>query len=223
MQRLLHANVAKDCHDAGIRVRSPQHQMNRAQPCILASAAFLVAAIGAATVSPAVAETNVPSVTVQGELIKNGDIEATNDLSGWSLIAENGGQGEIACDSATPPDGTNSHSLRLTVKSVGSRCGVVNSGSEGMKIEAGVWYDFNFHARTETNKHFGLVVSLESADGRKVCARATIPEVGGEWKQYTLALHARQSDPKGRLVVAMFETGTIWLDAVSLTPRKTSD
>lgn len=219
----LHANVAKDCHDAGIRVRSPQRQMNRTCPRFFASALFLAAAVEAAILPVASAETNAPPVTIQAGLVENGDFEATNDLSGWSLAAEGGGQGDVARDSATPSGESNSHSLRLTVKRVGSRCGVVNNGSEGMKFEAGVWYDFNFHARTETNKHFGLVVSLESADGRKVCARATIPEVGGEWKQYTLALHARQSDPKGRLVVAMFETGTIWLDAVSLTPRKTSD
>jgi hypothetical protein len=192
--------------------------MNRTCPRILASAVFLmVAAVMTA------AETNAPSVTVQAGLIENGDFEATNDLSGWSLIAEENGQGEIARDDVSPLDDKKPHSLRVTVQSVGNRCGVMNSGSEGMKFENGTWYDFTFQARTENNKHFGLVVSLESADGKKVCARATIPEVGGGWKQYTLALHTRQSEPNGRLVITMFEPGTIWLDAVSLTPRKTSD
>lgn len=197
--------------------------MTRTRFRILASALFLAAAVEAAILPVASAETNASPAAIQAGLVENGDFEATSDLSGWSLVAEGDGQGEIARDSATPLDERKPHSLRLTVKSIGGRCGVMNSGPHGMRIEDGTWYDFTFHARTETNKHFGLVVSLESADGRKVYARATIPEIGGEWKKYTLALHARQSEPNGRLVIAAFEPGTIWLDAVSLSPRKSSD
>lgn len=145
----------------------------------------------------------------------------TNDLRGWSLLTEGGAEGEIALESAELLSDRHPHSLRLTVTKRGKRCGVVNDGSGGMDFQAGKWYDLTFYARTESNRHFGLIVSLESEDGRNVCERATLPEVGGPWKKYTLALHARQSEPKGRLVIALSDPGTIWLDEVSLIPRET--
>jgi len=50
---------------------------------------------------------------------------------------------------------------------------------------------------------------------------ATIPEVGGPWKKYSLPLHARAANPNARLVITMDEPGDIWFDTVSLFPRKT--
>jgi hypothetical protein len=157
------------------------------------------------------------------ELVRNHDFEGgTNDLPGWSLIAEGGGEGEISLCADLPRNESKPHSLRLTVTKHQQRAGVANGGFGGIKIVAGDWYDLTFYARTETNKHFGLIVSLESLDGRKVCSRATLPEVGGEWKPYQLALQARESDPRTRLIIAMPEPGTVWFDDVSLLPRKAS-
>lgn len=156
------------------------------------------------------------------ELVENPDFEADH-LAGWSLVSESSTDGKMGLDCAVPFDTNNPHSLRITVGNVGGRCGVKNTGTPKMRFEPGAWYDLTFCARTETNKHFGLVVSLESENGQKVCGRATIPEVGGDWSKYTLAIHAHQFTPKGRLVIALFEPGTIWLDFVSLSPRKKSD
>ncbi|MBP8303167.1 MAG: alpha-L-arabinofuranosidase, partial [Phycisphaerae bacterium] len=152
-----------------------------------------------------------------------------SDLPGWSFLAEGGGQGSMHLDANTPLNDRNPHSLRMTVTRQGTRCGVVNSGYWGMNIQAGEWYDATFYARTEAQssgqgpraRGVGLVFSLEDTDGRKVCARATIPEIGGPWRKYTLALHAEASDPNCRLVVTPIEPVTMWLDVVSLFPRKT--
>lgn len=145
----------------------------------------------------------------------------TNDLPGWSQVEDGGAEGQIALDSSSPLNDRNPHSLRITVTKRGARCGVANSGFWGMNFQAGQWYDLTFYARTERNRHFGLIVSLESIDGKEVCERETLPEVGGRWRKYTLSLHARQSDPKGRLVITLSDPGTIWLDVVSLFPRHT--
>jgi hypothetical protein len=90
-------------------------------------------------------------------------------------------------------------------------------------VKAGQWYDLAFQARTEkrdNDRGYALTVSLESEDGRQVFARTTIPEVGGDWKSYTVALQARAPSPKARLVITMSEPGTIWLDDVSLSARE---
>jgi len=149
------------------------------------------------------------------------------DLPGWSFLAEGGGEGSMQLDVNTPLNDRNPHSLRMTVTKRGTRCGVVNSGYWGMAIQAGEWYDATFYARTEGQgqgprpRGVGLVFSLESAHGGKLCARVTIPEVGGPWRRYTLSLQANASDPNCRLVITPIEPVTMWLDVVSLFPRKT--
>ena len=159
--------------------------------------------------------------THAAELVENPDFEVDR-LVGWSLVPERSTGGEMVLDTALPYDESNPHSLRITVKAPGGRCTVRNAGTSEMKFDSGRWYDLTFYARTDNNRHFGLVVSLESEDGQKVCGRATVPEVGGGWAKYTLALHTHQSAPKGRLVISVFDPGTIWLDFVSLSPRETS-
>jgi hypothetical protein len=142
-------------------------------------------------------------------------------LSDWSAFSENGAQADVVVDSTRPLDEQHTQSLRLTVKQSVGRGGMVNSASNGMGFKSEAWYDFTFYARTETNRHFGLTVSLENEDGRTICARATIPEVGGEWKKYTLALNTQRAAAKGRIVITMTEPGMIWLNTISLLPRKT--
>jgi len=129
-------------------------------------------------------------------------------------------------DDKQPLNERNPHSLKLTVTGMGNPeegnlCGIVNSGFWGMNIVKGDWYDVSFHARAEENRSVGMVFSLET-EGGKVCAMATLPEIGrGGWREYKLSLHAYDSDPKCRLVITPVEPVTMWLDVVSLFPRKT--
>jgi alpha-N-arabinofuranosidase len=157
------------------------------------------------------------------------------DLPGWSLVAEGGAEGAMQLDASTPLNDRNPHSLRLSVAKMGTRCGVSNSGYWGINVQAGEWYDTTFYARTEGNKSVGLVFSLESQDGKRICARATLPEIGrggpgrgqeaaqvaGPWRKYSLSLRGNASDPNCRLVITPIEPVTIWLDVVSVFPRKT--
>lgn len=150
---------------------------------------------------------------------------ATSDASRigvWTTIAEAGSEAALTADASVPPNSTETNSLRLTVKKSRGRAGVFTAGPKRMKLASGDWYDLTFYARTETNRHFGLVVSLESRDGKSVCARATIPEVGGAWKKYVLALQTRRSNSRARLVIGMPESGTVWLAGVSLISRGSS-
>ena len=183
-----------------------------------------VAGYAQSTALPSTPATSPASRGHSHELIQNGDFEqtlsSTNDLPAWTLVTAGNAEGELARESTAPLDEHTPHSLRLTVRSPGNGFGVANSNARGMNVAAGEWYDLSFYARTETNAHFALTVSLESRTDGKVCARATIPEVGGTWKQYVLPLHARQSATNARTVIVMVDPGTIWFDNVSLVPRK---
>jgi len=146
------------------------------------------------------------------------------NLSGWRAFAEGGAEVELASDPIPPvPDGQGTDSLRLTVKRTGKRFGIVCADMQKVKLRAGQWYDLSFNARTDTRKTFALTVSLENADGKKVAARTTLPEVGKtDWTHYTVALHIRQPVSKCQLVIALADTGSLWLNNVSVVLRKTN-
>ena len=149
-----------------------------------------------------------------------------SDLPGWTYLDKGDVEGSMELDDTQPLNDRNPHSLKLTVTKTGKPedgdlCGIVNSGYWGMNVVKGDWYDVSFYARSDQDRSVGLVFSLENDEG-KVCARSTIPEIGrGGWRQYKLSLHAYQSDPKCRLVITPIEPVTIWLDVISVFPRKT--
>lgn len=148
-----------------------------------------------------------------------------NYPASWKTLAEGGAEVELLPDSSPPlPGGQDTNSLRLTVKQTGQRFGIVCTDMGEMNLEPGQWYDLSFNARTDTPKTFALTVSLESPDGKIVCARTTLPEVGGnEWGHFGVALHVRQPALKCRMVIALADTGTLWLNEISVVLRKTTE
>lgn len=146
-----------------------------------------------------------------------------NSPSGWKGLAEGGAEVELVPDPNPPvPDGRGTNSLRLTVNQMGTRFGIVCADMRKTELQAGQWYDLSFNARTEARKTFALTVSLESPDGKTVAARTTLPEVGGSsWTHYTVALHVRQTASPCRMVIALADTGSLWLSDISVVLRKT--
>lgn len=144
-----------------------------------------------------------------------------NDLAHWSVLAEGGAVVELAPDTNAPAgQGAGASSMRITVRQAGTQCGVVCADMGKMKLAAGDWYDFSFNARTDPPKTSALVVSLESLDGKKVLARTTLPEVGGDqWQRFSVALHVRQPATKCRMMITFADKGAIWLNDLSLVRR----
>jgi hypothetical protein len=148
-----------------------------------------------------------------------------NNLASWKTLAEGGAEVEIAQDAATPPglNAQNTNALQITVKQTGQRFGIVCADMGKTKLQTGEWYDVSFNARTDSQKTFALIFSLESLNGKKVGARTTLPEVGrADWTHYTVALHIRQPVSKCRMVIALVDTGSIWLNDLSVVLRKTA-
>ncbi len=186
---------------------------------------------------------------ISAELVQNRDFEATNLPEGWtqegrdiytakgrhynqwwdsnnpalawSLVADGGAEGSISLVKENPLNERNPYSLKLTSTKTGKRDGVANSGFWGMNIQQGESYDLSFYARTEGSRTTTLNISLENEDGSSVAASGKVENVGGAWKEYKLALTANATNSKARLVITQAAEGTIWLDVVSLYPRKT--
>ena len=141
--------------------------------------------------------------------------------TGWKLIAEGGTDAELLNDPpAAAPDNTNAHPMRLTIRQRDGAVGIKEAAAGHTNVAAGQWYDLVFQAMTQNGKHFAFTVSLESDDG-KICARTTLPEVGGtEWKKYAVSLNARLPATNARVVITLAEPGTVWFDDVALVLRQ---
>lgn len=179
----------------------------------------VLALMGAA--AGVVAQPPTPSSAVGRELISNGGFEQEN-LAGWSLWSEGDADGSVRRDGLARDAAGGPHAMCLTVRKPGGGCGAVQDASPGIGVQSGHWYDLRFEARSaprENNRGYALTVTLLGRDGVTVCARSTIPEVGGDWAGYQLALHAHHAHADARLIITLSEPGTIWLDEVSLRER----
>lgn len=98
--------------------------------------------------------------------------------------------------------------------------GLANGGYWGIPVRPNTTYRASLFARA---KEFAgaLTISLESADGKTVFAKSTIPGIESAWKQYetTLTTGGDIAESKSnRLVVTVSEPGSLWLQQVSLMP-----
>lgn len=140
-------------------------------------------------------------------------------LHAWSVVADNGAQVRISPDESNPLNAHRTTSMKVEVLNAAGRAGVSNEGYWGMSVVEGEYYNLSFYARGE--KSVSLLATLESADGSRVYASAPIEYVGGNWRKYQCRLRAGDTDPKARLVIAIAEPTTMWLDVVSLFPENT--
>ncbi len=156
------------------------------------------------------------------ELLRNRSFEETDKLDYWTLVKTGKAEGDIVVDRANPMSEKNPRSLRLNVKEVGDgSVGVANDGYWGIPVQEGEVYDFSIAARASDGFNGPLTVRLESQDGTKVYAEDSISALTPEWKTFKIALTAKATDWKARLVVSISQKGSVYLDMVSLFPRKT--
>ena len=156
------------------------------------------------------------------ELIRNRSFEDSDKPEQWALVADNGGKGSMAVDTARPMSKTDVRSLKLTVESVnGGRVGVANDGYFGIGLKKGARYELSIIARADKLFQGPLAVSLESRDGSRVFAKAEIGGLTGDWKTFKQTLTSTDNGASVRLVIAAAQPCTVWLDRVSLFPQNT--
>ena len=155
------------------------------------------------------------------ELVRNRSFEDSDKPDAWSLVKSGECDGEMALDTEKPVSETNRRSLKLSISKGGSgRVGVANGGWWGIAVRKDEVYDLSLHTRASGGFTGPLSATIESAAGR-VYAEGRIDGIGSDWKKFTLALKSFMTDPAARLVIGASRPGTVWLDVVSLFPRKT--
>lgn len=151
------------------------------------------------------------------ELVRNRSFEDSEKPEHWTLANPGDGKSEMTIDSSKPLNPMNRRSLRVRINGAVS---IGNDGYWGMGLAKGESYRVRLAGRAADGFNGPLTVLLESKSGREL-AKGEISGLGGQWKYFTLDLTASDTDPKAKLSLAAAGSGTLWLDMVSVMPKKT--
>jgi alpha-N-arabinofuranosidase len=172
------------------------------------------------------------------ELVQNRSFEyrATeqlnwNPMTAWELTTRDGGRGSLRIADAVPVHPHNPYYVVVETQEPGAGVGLVNSGFDGIAVQAGELYDFSVFARQLfTGNRWGgkgvlegaakFLIQLETKD-RAVLGAATLELSGRDWRRLAATIRATNTDSAARLVVLSLAKGGVALDEISLFPRKT--
>ena len=158
---------------------------------------------------------------VYGELLRNRSFEESTTPVHWKLVKEGVADGEMSIDSLSVLSEKNTHYLKLKVLlGLEGYVGIANEGYWGIPVKKGSAFDLSFYAMTPDGINHSLVAMLEAPDGR-VLAKVSIDSLKSEWKQFHVTMVGQEACPNARLVIRASDPGVIFLDVVSLFPKKT--
>jgi len=156
------------------------------------------------------------------ELVRNRSFEDADTPENWKFASVDNGKSEAAVITADvhgqPPPLNPFNRKSLRIKLDGGFT-LQNEGYWGMNFVAGDGYTLRLAARGE--KFTGpLTAKILSSDGA-VLASGELSDIGNQWGYHTLDLMASSGDPKGKLEISGAGQGVLFLDMVSLMPKKT--
>lgn len=152
------------------------------------------------------------------ELIRNRSFKANSQRPVfWDVV----GNATIALDTNQPLNKALNLSLRLDVTEAtkSSPARIANGGYWGIPVRPNTTYRASFYAKSD-NYRGPLTVSVESADGKRVFARATVPKITDQWQKYEVKLRTGRVSPckDNRFSITVEAPGTVWFQHVSLFP-----
>ncbi len=150
------------------------------------------------------------------EQVRNRSFEDSDKLENWTFTKVGEGTSEATIDSSRPLHPLNKRSLKVKLDGAVT---LENSGYYGMGITKGETYTFKAALRGD-NFSGPIAIKLLSNDGREL-ASGEIRYIGESWKYQSVELTALDSDAKGKLQILASSKGTLFLDMVSLMPKKT--
>jgi len=156
------------------------------------------------------------------ELVRNRSFEDAETPENWKFTAVGDGLSEATISTAdvhgkpVPLNAFNRKSLRVKVDGAFT---LQNEGYWGMNIVKGDGYTLKLAARGE--KFNGKLTAKILSSTGAVLASGEISGLGGGWNYHTLDLTAAGGDPKAKLEISGDGHGVLFLDMVSLIPKKT--
>lgn len=150
------------------------------------------------------------------ELVRNRSFEDSESPESWSLVNAPDAKGKMTIDTSRPLNPLNRRCLRIALDGA-SR--LDNEGYWGMNIVEGDGYTITIAARG-TDGFTGPIGISILADNKEL-ASGKIDAVSARWQRYTVDLTATGSHPRARLRLDVRGQGSLYLDMVSLMPKKT--
>ncbi|MES1226438.1 MAG: alpha-L-arabinofuranosidase, partial [Bacteroidota bacterium] len=148
--------------------------------------------------------------------------EPVNQWPAWSLQTEGKSKASISLDKTNPLNNATPQLLKVVIDSLGKdqRVSVVNEGFWGIRVDEGAEYNLTFYTRTD-NYRAPVEAYLIGSD-EKVLATSILKTIAGKgWTKHTCVLKATDTDEKAKFFLTFRGVGTVWIDFVSLFPKKT--
>ena len=149
----------------------------------------------------------------------------TTDTPGWRLDSPGNARASMRLVETQPLTEATPHSLEVTVEDLGERIGgrvaVLNEGYWGIDVVKGEEYELSFYARTDGQFAGPIQAVLENAERTPLVRGQLVRNPTTTWTRYGATLTATGSDPKARLALNLGSTGRVWIDFVSVFPKKT--
>lgn len=165
-----------------------------------------------------------PGFTLHNNAISDWKIpwEIKSDYPAWSYKANGSASLQVTRTTINPLNNATLHSLQADISKAddSNKADIINEGFWGINIVKGDSYKLNFFLRSNSYKG-NITASLQSADGTILASHTFSAASNKDWKKYNAVLTATKTDTKAKFVVSFNNTGTIWIDYVSLFPVKT--
>lgn len=156
------------------------------------------------------------------EMVRNRSFEDSDKAENWTFTKVGDGKSEASVITADvhgqppPLNPFNRKSLRVKVDGAFA---LQNQGYWGMNIVAGEGYTLQLAARSD--EFDGKLSARILSSTGEVLARGDISGLGDRWRYHKLDLTATGGEPKAKLEIAGQGKGVLFLDMVSLLPKKT--
>jgi len=151
------------------------------------------------------------------ELIRNRSFEDSDKLENWKILDEADSKITATIDDSHPLNPFNRRSLRIQADGVFT---LENEGYWGMNIVGGEHYTFKLAARTVDGFAGPLAIKILDSTGHLI-ASGQVSGLTNDWKYCTIDLTPTGSDANSRLQISGAGKGALFLDMVSLQPKKT--
>ncbi len=149
------------------------------------------------------------------EMVRNRSFEDSEKPEHWSFQP---GGAEVSVDTSKPLSQSNHRSLRIGLPPSG-KVEIINEGYWGIAARKGDEYKFSIYARCDDTAA-PVEVLLRGDEGTTI-AHSTIRGITKEWRLFRATLKPTANATRGRLVIAASGHGSVWLDMVSLFPKRT--
>ena len=163
-----------------------------------------------------------------GELIRNRSFkDSARHAAFWSLVQPAGNKDSISLDKKNGISEALPVSLRLDVKTAGSKTGIANQGFWGIAVRPATTYQGSFYVKYSGAANTQpLTVALESNDGNITYATAEVTAPSAQSQQYQFKLTTAANitpTANARFIIRTGATGSYWFSLVSLFPPTYKD